>query len=436
MIHKTIYAVLVVFLLAACSTEYSDNQISTGIQTINDKIEIASSAETYTYILKEESDWKVTAEGGENLTFEARSGRAGTPVVLRFAGNEAGTSWFELQLATGTKVRVDVERTADNETVHLKMLQFNIWQEGTMVNGGYDAIVREIARVAPDFVMLSEVRNYNNVDFTNKLVASLEAEGLTYYSSRSDDSGLLSKYPIREFVSVYPQAAHGTVYKLVTEAYGSRFAIYTTHLDYTHYACYLPRGYDGVSFGQLAGAVTDVQKIQEMNLASARDEQIKAFIEDATDEVAKGALVALGGDFNEPSHLDWTFETKDLYDHNGVVYNWDQSLALQQAGFVDSYRAVYPSAVTHPGFTYPSDNPLASISQLSWAPAADERERIDFIYFYPDVRWKLTGATVMGPSGTIVNGIRVANDSEDVILEPLSSWASDHKALLVEFDLY
>ena len=42
------------------------------------------------------------------------------------------------------------------------MLQFNIWQEGTTIPGGFDAIADEIARLEPDFIMLSEVRNYHD----------------------------------------------------------------------------------------------------------------------------------------------------------------------------------------------------------------------------------------------------------------------------------
>ena len=42
----------------------------------------------------------------------------------------------------------------------IKVMQFNVWQEGTVVPGGYEAMVDEIARQAPDIVTLSEVRNY------------------------------------------------------------------------------------------------------------------------------------------------------------------------------------------------------------------------------------------------------------------------------------
>ena len=54
------------------------------------------------------------------------------------------------------------------------VLQWNIWQEGTVIPGGYDAIVNEIARLHPDFVTLSEVRNYENTNFTARLVQSLK----------------------------------------------------------------------------------------------------------------------------------------------------------------------------------------------------------------------------------------------------------------------
>ena len=42
-----------------------------------------------------------------------------------------------------------------------KVLQFNIWQEGAVVKGGFDAIADEIVRSNADFVTLSEVRNYH-----------------------------------------------------------------------------------------------------------------------------------------------------------------------------------------------------------------------------------------------------------------------------------
>ena len=56
---------------------------------------------------------------------------------------------------------------------------------------------------------------------------------------------------------------------------------------------------------------------------------------------------------NEPSHLDWKENTKNLWDHNGTVVRWDCSVLLENAGFKDAYRTKYPNPVTHPGFTFP-----------------------------------------------------------------------------------
>lgn len=84
------------------------------------------------------------------------------------------------------------------EKKEFTVLQWNIWQEGTMVPGGYEAIVDEIIRLRPDFVTLSEVRNYNNTNFTARLTRSLKEKGETYYSFYTYDTGLLSRYPITD----------------------------------------------------------------------------------------------------------------------------------------------------------------------------------------------------------------------------------------------
>ena len=236
------------------------------------------------------------------------------------------------------------------------MLNLNIWQEGTMVNGGYNAIVDQVEKLKPDFVTFAEVRNYNNSDFSKRIVESLRQRGLTYYSFKTDDSGLLSLHPILDSVTIFHgDVSKGSLHKLITEIEGKRFAVYTTHLDYLNCAYYLPRGYDGNTWEYSTDSVT-VKDVKEMNLASMRHKGIARFIKDANSEYEKGATVLLGGDFNEPSMLDWTEETKDLFGHNGIVYQWDSSKFLLDNGFSDAYRELYPSVIDYPGFTYPTAN--------------------------------------------------------------------------------
>ena len=94
-------------------------------------------------------------------------------------------------------------QSATKRAVQFTVLQWNIWQEGTLIPGGFEAIVNELAHLQPDFVTLSEVRNYNDVDFTHMLCQALKEKGLTYYSFRSKDSGLLSKHPIIDWTPVF-----------------------------------------------------------------------------------------------------------------------------------------------------------------------------------------------------------------------------------------
>ena len=80
--------------------------------------------------------------------------------------------------------------TACKQTETIKVLQFNIWQEGTVVKGGFEAVADEIARTDADFVTLSEVRNYHDTRFCDRIVAALKERGKTYYSFYTEDSGV------------------------------------------------------------------------------------------------------------------------------------------------------------------------------------------------------------------------------------------------------
>lgn len=317
----------------------------------------------------------------------------------------------------------------------LKVLQWNIWQEGTVVPGGYEAVVEEIARIEPDFVTLSEVRNYQNTRFCDRIVNSLKEKGLVYHSFFSDDSGLLSKYPITDSATVFPlKDDHGSVYKLTASVKGHQVAVYTAHLDYLNDAYYNVRGYDGSTWQEIPVPQT-VLEVLEVNDRSLRDDAIRCFIAESKKDIAEGKLVILGGDFNEPSHLDWIRETKDLYDHNGLVIPWTVPLLLDNAGFIDAYRMRYPDVLEYPGFTFPADNPLIPVEKLTWAPKSDERDRIDYVFYYPHPALKLKDAVIFGPQGSIVKAKREKEVSKDRFLLPLGVWPTDHKGVLVTFEL-
>lgn len=324
--------------------------------------------------------------------------------------------------------------SAKEKDVELKVLQINAWHGTSAVADGFRGMVSIIEQTDADVVLLSECQGANNINIVDRLVDTLATLGKTYYGEVSGGSaGLISKYELKDALPCCPSDVQGPMAKAYISVGEHMVVIYSAHLDYTHYECYLPRGYSGTNWKKLNAPVLDADSVLRANRLSQRDETIAAFIEDAKGEINKGNLVLLGGDFNEPSHLDWQADTKDLRDHNGLVINWDCSVMLSETGMKDSFRELFADAVKHPGFTYPSANKGALVEKLTWAPEADERERIDFIYYYPNPEWSLNSASIVGPDETIAYGKVKEKDSEDIFIMPTDVWPTDHKANLATF---
>ena len=57
------------------------------------------------------------------------------------------------------------------------------------------------------------------------------------------------------------------------------------------------------------------------------------------------------GDFNEPSHLDWT-EAAAEAGHHPMKVAFPTSQRMVEAGFTDSYRTIHPDGAAKPGLTW------------------------------------------------------------------------------------
>jgi hypothetical protein len=313
----------------------------------------------------------------------------------------------------------------------LSVLTFNLWHGGTQIDDGSQRIADIITETDADVVFTPEKGSA-----TGEI-----AELLGFSFVDATDTGIISRYPILDSGTV-----GGDWTKAVLDVNGTETVVYGGHLEYRWYANYLPRGYGGEIRGlpgeypvgwetwdQLAAPVTDVDEILRASNGSDRPEEAAAVVADAAAERAAGRLTILGGDFNEPSGEDWTEATADMFDHNGTVIEWPALQVLLDDGMVDSYREKYPDPVTHPGITWAIENPAFDPSVLTWTPEADERDRIDFVFYTPDERIALQDSLIVGPQGTIVRGEVVGPDSDDVIVTPEGVWPSDHKAVLSTF---
>lgn len=327
------------------------------------------------------------------------------------------------------------QSSAPGAPTRLQVLSFNIWFSGTAIPDGLDYVVETIKMHDANVVLLSE-----SGAATQAIADELSTPGHPYYAASSGDTGIVSEFPIIS-ESTLPYAN-----KAVLDVHGREVAAYAAHLNYRNYATYLPRGYGGgvdepSPFAQYGwdempgGPVTDLEAILKVNEDSRRPEVIRQVIADAAAERARGRAVVLGGDFNEPSTFDWTAATSGLFDHNGVTIPWQTTELLDDAGYVDAYRAMYPDPVTHPGFTWPSDNADKDTYELTWAPRADERDRIDYVFHAPAPGVKLLGAAVVGPRSSIVRNQRTVEETSDNFLPIPEHWPSDHKAVLATYRL-
>lgn len=317
----------------------------------------------------------------------------------------------------------------------IRVLAINIWMGASKIADGIGLVTDLIIDTRASVVLLSEANKA-----TAQIAAALAKKGHKFEAVTSEDTGVLSAFPVEQ------SADQGWMVKARLNVDGRRVTAYAAHLEYRWYATYLPRGYGaGVpvpgEFSEFGwkklpgGPVTDPATVRRVNLASGRPEAISAFIEDAKAEAAAGSSVLMGGDFNEPSALDWTQAAANLFDHNGVVLPWESTRRLQQAGFVDAYRSRYPDPVTHPGFTWPASNPDARVDQLTWAPESDERDRIDYIFAGPGAALRLSEVGIVGPRGSIVRNTRQDENTEDNFLATPRKWVTDHKAVLATYQL-
>ncbi|HEY3373005.1 MAG TPA: endonuclease/exonuclease/phosphatase family protein [Prolixibacteraceae bacterium] len=329
-----------------------------------------------------------------------------------------------------TKTGYITVRTISDKATDVKFMHLNVWVSGNTVPNGLTYIRDIVAAVDPDIVCFVEVDNSSG-NWATKMVNELAAMGHYYNSSylKGSDAAILSKFPITKSGPLLPAVSLFNV-----DVNGKSMVVAASHLDYSYYACYLPRGYNCGGSAPYGGwsqigspdphPVTDLAAISAQNLGSQRDEQIGIFI-NYVDSINRPIVIM--GDFNEPSHQDWTINQANLFDHNGVVFPWTTTHTLTDNNFTDAFRKIYPDEVLNPGITWPSF--ATGAGSTSWTPKSDDRDRIDYI-FYKGAGVTAINASIVGPKGSYAhNALTTSNTDHDQFLEETMPWPSDHKGV-------
>ncbi|HUV47700.1 MAG TPA: endonuclease/exonuclease/phosphatase family protein [Actinomycetes bacterium] len=267
----------------------------------------------------------------------------------------------------------------------VRVMQFNIEYGGTLVD--FDSVPSAVRAADADVVALQEA--YGNTCKVAKEV------GWAYCDRRTQT---ISRYPL--IAPTDPEAPH----VLVAVAPGKVFGVINVHLPSAPYGP-----------NRAAAGATETELIAG---EKGRLKAIEPALESANGLQGDGVPVVVIGDFNTPSHLDWTGETEGLRDHVFPV-QWPVTQSIQDAGLVDAYREVYPDPVGDQGLTWPASRP--KVGSYNPGPAGKPADRIDMTFVSADIA--VDSSEVVGEEGS---------SSTDVAVSP---WPGDHRAVVTQLNI-
>ena len=284
--------------------------------------------------------------------------------------------------------RFFVLREKDLEGRILRVLSWNIWS----ADANYAKINEVIQTTGADVIGFQELGRVGSV------VSSLEtATGEDWHSHGM----IISRFPI------IGTSGLGALIQITPEQ--------TAWVFNVHFAPYPYQPYD-LRDGRLAQNEAVVVAAAE----SVRGGQVDSLVTAITNNGAMdaGVPVFVTGDFNEPSHLDWTQEAADAtarpYD---LKVEYPTSKKMTTLGLGDAFRTVWPDEVARTGYTWTPGTPPPNVG------ATEVHDRIDFVYYWG------TGVTAIG---AVTVGIDDTNPNTDIAI---TRYPSDHRAVLGTFFL-
>jgi endonuclease/exonuclease/phosphatase family metal-dependent hydrolase len=282
---------------------------------------------------------------------------------------------------------VDVPAGARNpeSVIHLRVMTFNIEWGGAKVS--FDNVVEAVRLSRADIVGIQEAEGN---------LQRLADELGWHYNLRNY---VISKYPLIE-----PPGTNGK-YVYVEVQPDRIVAIANVHLWSD------PYGPDEIRDGATLEEVLEIERATRMA-------GIESYLSVLAPQVGKNIPLFLTGDFNAPSHLDWTEAAVGTRKHLRYAVPWPVSKAMTAAGFRDSWRVVYPDPVENPGLTWWAGRPPIAEYQPT---ENDGKDRIDFVW-------------IAGPVSVHTSEIVGESDGPEVSFG-VSPWPSDHRAVVSDFEV-
>ena len=209
----------------------------------------------------------------------------------------------------------------------LSVMSFNVWTAES--TGGRDKLIEIIQVANPDIVGLQEMGNT-----AGQLIAT--ALGFNYHQQSGGDEQILSRYPI---IGQSPS----NLGALIELSPGQEVWLFNAHLRAFPYQPYDLR--DGTLPQNEAAVIAAAN--------SVRGSQVTFWLNDMAGALASEVPVFFAGDFNEPSHLDWTAAAAEATSRPfDLKVEYPASKRITDAGMTDSFRAVRPDEVNDTAYTW------------------------------------------------------------------------------------
>ena len=267
---------------------------------------------------------------------------------------------MSLRLGVLLAVLVGMATTASAADT-LRVMAWNVLHGSNDVERGPEKTLAIIQDAAPDIVLMQE--SYDIDGDRPKLGKWLSEQlGWSYHQSESPHLCVLT--PLKMEATFFHHQWHG-LGALLTDEQGRSCLAWSIWLDYRSYITWDLRDNP---------EITDEQLLAAEDERSARLPQVKSLLAHLKSEghLESDVPVLVGGDWNTPSHLDWTVDTSRVYKRRRAL-PLPVSIAMHDAGFADAFREVHPDPVQQPGITW---SPMYRMS----GEQAQGFERIDRIY--------------------------------------------------------
>jgi endonuclease/exonuclease/phosphatase family metal-dependent hydrolase len=285
-------------------------------------------------------------------------------------------------------------------SAELRVMSFNLWVGGESGKQPLEQTAQVIRAARADIVGLQETLGNKRDGVRPDNGAKVAALLGWHYFAQGGGPAVASRHPI---LANSPGRA-GVTIRLPS---GREVRMFNVHLAHAPYQPYQLAGipYANGRFIKTAGEAVDEAR-------KARGAQVERLLSELKPALADGTPVFLTGDFNEPSHQDWTPRAAAA-GKCPVAVEYPSTLAVTRAGMRDAFRTAHSDEVTRRGWTWtPTTSP---------DDPKDRHDRIDLVFF--------AGANVTVKRCEIVGE---SAQFADIIVQP---YPSDHRAVVATVEI-